>query len=200
MRKPSDYPIKKNGLDWDTLPIVLIIIGLMLAVTGLHNLKQYCESTVELPELVAEPIVVEETEEIIEETVVVEEQAEPQIQDRDILAMVVMAEAGGEKFIGKVAVAAVVLNRASMWDMTIGEVATQENQFVYPYYGTVSVACYEAVDFAMQNRDMFPSNMVYFRSFKYHEDLGEPYIQIGGHFFSTEGIPEWEFESLGGGD
>lgn len=197
MRKPSEYPIKKNGPDWDTLPIVLIIIGLILAVTGLYNLEQYCESIVELPELKAEPIVVEKTEEIIEETVVVEEQAEPRIPDRDILAMVVMAEAGGEKFIGKVAVAAVVLNRASMWDMTIGEVATQEDQFVYPYYGTVSVACYEAVDYAMQNRDLFPSNMLYFRNFKYHENIGEPYIQIGGHFFSTEKEPEWELENLG---
>ena len=135
------------------------------------------------PELV---ILESEEEEIIEET----------ISDRDILAMVVMAEAGGEKFIGKVAVAATVLNRSCQWGKTIESIVSEEGQYVYPYYGTVSAACYEAVDYAMENRDLFPKNMFYFRNTKYH-DFGEPYIQIGRHYFSTDGLPEYDLESLG---
>lgn len=200
MQKKSKFPIeKKNVADWDALPIVLLLIGLILAVAGLRGLKGYLEEKVYTPGLTAYPIESSgrEEEELETGTVAIEEQAAPEISDRDIIAMVVMSEAGGEKFIGKVAVAAVVLNRASESGMTIEEVVTQENQFVYPYYGTVSAACYEAVDFAMRDRDLFPRNMLYFRSFKYHEDLGTPYIQIGGHYFSTEGEPEFDIETLG---
>ena len=191
-----------NGVDWETLPIVFLIILLILIATLAYNIKEaMIESREDLPQLEAVPIEQEEEtpdkEEVFEETVTLEEEAEPRLSDRDIIAMVVMAEAGGEKFVGKVAVAAVVINRSRERGMTIEEVCTEEDQFVYPYYGTVSLSCYEAVDYAMEHMSLFPKNMLYFRNTMYHEKYGIPYTQIGGHYFSTEGEPEWEIETLG---
>ena len=105
--------------------------------------------------------------------------------DIEIIATIVAAEAGNQEMVGKVAVAMVVLNRASIWNKSIYAVATQKNQFAYPYYGKVSDDCYKAVDIAIKNRSLFPENMVYFRTKHYHS-FGEPYMQIGDHYFSLE--------------
>lgn len=201
MKKESELSKKhnKDGMDWDNLPIILLCIGAILLLTAFWNIRKLEEEKLQdIPELKSEPIVTEETEEeLIEETVEIEEKCEPRITERDMIAMVVMGESRGEKFIGKVAVAAVVLNRSETRKMSIEGVCSEEGQFVYPYYGTVSVSCYEAVDYAMEHRDVFPKNMVYFRNTMYHQDFGIPYTQIGGHYFSTEGEPEWDMETLG---
>ena len=105
--------------------------------------------------------------------------------DIEIIATIVAAEAGNQEMVGKVAVAMTVLNRASLWNKSIYAVATQKNQFCYPYYGKVSDDCYKAVDIAIKNRNLFPENMVYFRTKHYHT-FGEPYMQIGDHYFSLE--------------
>lgn len=192
MVKKSDFPKRNTDLDLDSFPIILAAVVGILIITALYGLNARAEET---DKLKAEPI--PEKVEIIEETVVIEEKAEKEtISDRDILAMVVMAEAGSEKFIGKVAVAEVVLNRARADQMTVEEVVTSPSQFSYPYYGTVSLACYEAVDYAMDHRNLFPRNMLYFRNTKYH-NFGTPYEQIGNHYFSTEGDAEWDNETLG---
>lgn len=105
--------------------------------------------------------------------------------DIEIIATIVAAEAGNQEMVGKVAVAMTVLNRASLWNKSIYAVATQKNQYCYPYYGKVSDDCYKAVDIAIKNRSLFPENMVYFRTKHYHT-FGEPYMQIGDHYFSLE--------------
>ena len=105
--------------------------------------------------------------------------------DIEIIATIVAAEAGNQEMVGKVAVAMTVLNRASLWNKSIYSVATQKNQYCYPYYGKVSDDCYKAVDIAIKNRNLFPENMVYFRTRHYHS-FGEPYMQIGDHYFSCE--------------
>lgn len=105
--------------------------------------------------------------------------------DIKIIATIVQAEAGNQEMVGKVAVAMTVLNRSSLWKKSIYEVATQKNQYCYPYYGKVSDDCYKAVDIAIKNRSLFPNNMVYFRTKHYHT-FGEPYMQIGDHYFSCE--------------
>ena len=105
--------------------------------------------------------------------------------DIEIIATIVAAEAGNQEMVGKVAVAMTVLNRASLWNKSIYAVATQKNQYCYPYYGKVSDDCYKAVDIAIKNRSLFPENMVYFRTKHYHS-FGEPYMQIGDHYFSLE--------------
>lgn len=200
MKKESEFPRnhRKEGMDWENLPIILLVIGAILLLTAFWNFKKLEEEKLEdLPALTSEPIAIEEPEEVIEvETVVIEEKCEPRFTERDMIAMVVMAESGRERFIGKVAVAAVVLNRSDLWNKSIEEICSQEGQFVYPYMGNVTYSCYEAVDYAMQHRDMFPMNMLYFRNTMYH-DFADPYIQIGNHYFSTDGAPEWELETLG---
>ena len=128
-----------------------------------------------------EPIVRGEV--IIEETVVLEQEA-PLISDDELMAKVVMAEAGCEPLIGKVAVAATILNRADKWDMTIYEVLTQPHQYASPAY-IVDEECYKAVELARENRDLFPEDMLWFRTKHYHT-FGEPYTVIGSHWFSTE--------------
>lgn len=164
----------------------LFFIGL-LAMTFIYNLVNI--ETPELPELHHEPIPVaievEENEEVQEVEEEIQEVKEPVLSDEEILAMVVMAEAGNQPFLGKVAVASVVLNRCDAWGLTVETVVSQEGQFAYPYYGTVSKDCYRAVEVAMENRDLFDSNMLYFRNTKYHS-FGKPYLQLFDHYFSLE--------------
>ena len=138
------------------------------------------------PTLEATPIeTAEEITEVKEEPEIIEEVEEkaPIMSDEDIIAMVVMAEAGNQDMLGKVAVATVVLNRADYFGTTIESVVKEPNQFSFPYYGTVSEDCYRAVEIAQANRDLFPATMMYFRNTKYHS-FGIPYEQIGDHFFS----------------
>ena len=120
---------------------------------------------------------------IIEETVVLEQEAPLKSED-ELMAAVVMAEAGNEPFVGKIAVASVILNRSEKWDKTIYEVLTAPNQFASPAY-IVNEECYKAVEFARENRDLFPDDMLWFRTTKYHR-YGEPYAVIGSHYFNTE--------------
>ena len=197
----SQFPKKedKQNITLWIFAIVVMVITVTLVVVffvGLHFMNQEKEEE-EIPTVIAEPIKTEA--QLVIEKVEKKSYAEPEITDRDIMAMVVMAESGSEKFIGKVAVAATILNRASEWDMTIKEVVEMQGQYSYPYYGAVSHSCYEAVDYAMENRDMFPKNMLYFRNKHYHT-FGNPYIQIGHHYFSTDGEPEFEIEGLGKND
>lgn len=131
--------------------------------------------------LIGQPIVRGEV--IIEETVVLEQEA-PLISEDDLMAKVIQAEAGNEPLIGKVAVAATILNRAEKWDMTIYEVLIQPHQYASPAY-IVDEECYKAVELARENRDLFPEDMLWFRTKHYHT-FGEHYTVIGSHYFSTE--------------
>ena len=172
--------------DWESLPIVLIAIAGIIASVAIYNNIHKIVATNELPELSSEPIVTEAPE-IIEK--VPEEPKEapaPVLSDEDIMAAVVMAEAGNQEMIGKVAVAMVILNRCDYWGMTVESVVNQEGQFAYPYYGTITEDCYTAVRIAQENRELFPEDMLYFRNTKFH-DFGEPYLQIQSHYFSRKG-------------
>ena len=121
-----------------------------------------------------------------------EKEAEPEpdpepvihLTDDDIIAAVVMGEAGNQDLLGKTAVAATVLNRADYFGLTVEEVVSAEGAYnAWPYYGLISSDCYRAVEIARENRDLFPQTMMYFKTKSYHS-FGEPYEQIGDHFFS----------------
>lgn len=104
--------------------------------------------------------------------------------DDDIIAAVVMGEAGNQDLLGKTAVAATVLNRADYFGLTVEEVVSAEGAYnAWPYYGLISSDCYRAVEIARENRDLFPETMMYFKTKSYHS-FGEPYEQIGDHYFS----------------
>lgn len=104
----------------------------------------------------------------------------------ELLARVCMSEAGNEPFLGKVAVVATVLNRCDNWGLTTEEVVYSPNQYWLGNNGAPSEECFQAVAFAIENRDIFPADMMYFRNKHYHS-FGKPYTQIGAHYFSTSG-------------
>lgn len=107
--------------------------------------------------------------------------------DRLLIAKVVQAEAGTEPFVGKVAVASTILNRAEMREMSIHDVVYEKNQYASPWVGTIENEVMDAVDFAYENRDLFPRNMFFFRTNHFHRlAFTDDYCQIGAHYFSTD--------------
>ena len=102
----------------------------------------------------------------------------------DEMAKAVMGESGSEPLVGKVAVAATILNRMEYYNQTVYQAL--EAYDAYPYYGVVTEECYRAVEIAIENRDLFPRDMMYFRTMHYH-NFGVPYVQIGNHYFSCKG-------------
>ena len=185
----EDRPKKKFLSSSSQIALVLVcawaVIAIMFGVL-LHYLNE------EIPEydggLKGEPIqtVFEDTVEIITDEVSFNQ--ETQMSDESILAHLCMAEAGNQPLCGKVAVVVTVLNRANLWDKSVYEVATQKNQYAYPYYGIVDEECYKAVEIAYMavEAGVFPEDMLYFRTNHYHK-FGEPYCIIGSHYFSVVG-------------
>ena len=104
----------------------------------------------------------------------------------------VMAEAGGECFEGKVAVAIVVLNRikSNEFPADIESVITQPKQFSPVESGkwqriTASVECFEAVDVALSNADN-GQGALFFESCtgeSWQSNNREYLYQIGNHRF-----------------
>ena len=147
------------------------------------------ESIAEPLKIIEEPVIEEEiTQEVNEEPVeeVIEEEPEPYVHmtDDDIIAAVVMGEAGNQDLLGKTAVAATILNRADYFGLTIEQVVNADNAYnAYPYTGVVTADCYRAVEIARENRDLFPTTMMFFKTKDYH-GFGEHYNKIGDHYFS----------------
>lgn len=171
--------------DRENLRFVVWFVALLLVVTGLSVLYVSKKHPKEEFVLKAEPIKQVTAAEIVEEVTEIEEEEPkaPILTDQELIAMVVMAEAGNQDMLGKVAVASVVLNRCDYFGLTVESVVKAKGQFSFPYYGTVSEDCYRAVEIAEQSRDLFPATMLYFRNTKYH-DFGIPYEEIGDHYFS----------------
>lgn len=180
-------------MDADRVICTLLTFALFIAaVAGIYNIIHPIEVEA-IQELTSEPIqtidVAPETE--VEPIETVNELAElpthpstPFYDDDELIAMVVHAEAGGEKLIGKVAVAAVILNRCDYYGLTVESVVYAKNQFAMA--DTYSEEDLRAVEIAQENRDLFPEDMVYFRNKHYHS-FGEPYVVIGNHYFSLRG-------------
>ena len=184
----SNFPQKVNKRmnDREDLRFVVWLIALLLVVAGLSIFYVSTKQTNEDFILKAEPIKQVTAAEIVEEVTEAEEEEPkaPILSDQELIAMVVMSEAGNQDMLGKCAVASVVLNRVDYFGTTVEAVVNEPNQFSYPYYGTVSDECYRAVEIAEENRDLFPAGMLYFGAYKYH-DFGTPYENIGDHYFSV---------------
>jgi len=156
----------------------LICFAIFLIESALNSID------VKVIEVQAHPIVIEEEEEI-EETIEEPEITIPVKSDVDVIAATVEGEGGNQPLVGKVAIAATMLNRMDYTGRSAESIALEAYN-AYPYYGPVSEESYKAVEIAMNNRDLFPSDMMYFRAGHYH-DFGVPYCQIGDHYFSTKG-------------
>jgi hypothetical protein len=185
--------------NWESLVIgIIAIIGIIGAILIYNNIHGILFAD-DIPELHAEPMYVKEEltggHEIVE---VVSETAElpkdrpsknPVLSDEELEAMVVHAEAGAEEMIGKVAVVAVILNRCDAWGMTVESVIYQKDQFAIA--DSYTEEDMRAVEIAQKVRDLFPSNMLYFRNKHYHS-FGVPYMEIGGNYFSLSESEEIE--------
>lgn len=184
---------------FDILAIVMIGIFTVIACVGSYRSHTYSmqvraaeivpERITEVEYIEVEPIVIEVADEIAdevtEEPIVEKVPTVPMVKpDMQVIAEVVMSEAGNQPLVGKVAVAATLLNR--MDDSGRAAISIALEAYSYPYYGIVTDECYKAVEIAMENRDLFPADMFYFRTLHYH-DFGYPYCQIGDHYFSTRG-------------
>lgn len=157
--------------------ILTIIAGASLAIFQVHMQSL---RTVARPIRPATAYIVP----VIEETVVFKEMCSIEETDEtSLIARVVQAEAGNQAFVGKIAVAMTILNRMDYYGQTAEEVIYADNQYATP----ASIWTEEderAVEFARQNRDLFPENLIFFRTDHYHS-FGEPYTVIGDHYFSV---------------
>lgn len=106
-------------------------------------------------------------------------------ENRDLIARVVMSEAGGEPMVGKVAVVSCIFNRARIYDMSISEVILSPNQFSTADNGDPTEECYEAIDLYAQCPTLYPDDLIYFQLHSFSK-YGEDYAQIGSHYFSTQ--------------
>lgn len=110
--------------------------------------------------------------------------------DRYLLANLIYCEAGGEPYVGQVAVGSVVINRvlSSVYPDTVTGVIYQSGQFSPVASGRLALAlaegratasCYQAADEVMGGTTNV-SNCVYFRT---PVDGINPRYRIGGHIF-----------------
>ena len=106
----------------------------------------------------------------------------------NLLLRVCMSECGGkygEPLEGKIAVVETILNRCEIYGKTIEEVVYEPYQYSVANNGEPDETVEQAVDIALRE-DIYPDDMIYFRTGNYHS-FGEPYQQIGNHYFSLKG-------------
>ena len=185
--------MNKYQIRFIILCFVSAILGASLAEFQYQKWQERKASDMQMiRDELAQPIVYEsiayKTEEVVDIGVIYEEVIEFQemseVERDDLIARVVEAEAGIEPFIGKVAVATVILNRMEANNLTAEEVIYSPNQFANPAKES-SEESVRALELAERVRDLFPKNMTLFRNQHYHT-FGTPYIQIGRHYFSLD--------------
>lgn len=186
----------KCNMDWSSIPVLLAILGVLGLLYGFYSITYDVEEE-ELPELTAVPIqVVDKIESplVIDQSlpvIEVEQLKAPVLSDEDIMAIVIMCEAGNQEMIGKVAVAATILNRCDYYGETVETVVYKPNQFSFDPDTVPSEECYQAVKIALRERNLFPDTMLWFSSDGY-PNYGKPYLKIQGHYFccaEKEGLP-----------
>lgn len=109
-----------------------------------------------------------------------------------LIASVVEAEAGNQCKLGKQAVAWVIYCRYihQKGKKTLEDVIYAPHQFAKPapfvHNSTVEAVreVFCIVDGTIHGEELFPNDLYYFRTKKYHS-FGEPYEKIGDHYFST---------------
>ena len=116
-----------------------------------------------------------ESSEVSYETMLTEE-------EKELIARVVMAEAGNQDYIGKRLVADTILNRVNdpAFPNTVVGVVYQRNQFAKPA-ATYTAECYGAVETECKER--LDYDVLWFCNYKYLP-YGTPAYQHGGHYFS----------------
>ena len=112
-------------------------------------------------------------------------------EERDLVERVVAAEARGEEIEGQMAVAQVVMDRATTRNQSITQVCTAPAQFSEPYMGEISEKTKDAVFFVFDKGDR-PFELV--THFYAWEQIDAPYwtedkdfvAELGGHRFYAD--------------
>ena len=108
-------------------------------------------------------------------------------KEYNLLLRVCMSECGGkygEPLDGKIAVVETILNRSEIYGKSIEEVICEPYQYSLADNGEPDETVEQAVDIALRE-NIYPDDMIYFRTGNYHS-FGEPYQQIGNHYFSLK--------------
>lgn len=144
--------------------------------------------------LLAIPKQVQEPEEVFEADEMIISGSEYYIQmdeeDIDLMARVVMSEAGNQPGETKEAVATVILNRLNSpnYPCTIKDVVYAKNQFSTADNGKPTDDCYAAVYSALvwygTDNQVIPWCVYYFRSGHYHT-WAQNYCKLGDLYFSA---------------
>ena len=116
------------------------------------------------------------------------------MDERELLARMVWVESRGEPLEGQQAVAEVVLNRlyASNFQSSVESVIMAEGQFNSTKFlddAEPNQTQYEAVERALKGPYVTPINTVYFG--QQPSSNGTLWKRIGGHYFSTQWLPEY---------
>lgn len=93
--------------------------------------------------------------------------------ERDLVTRVVMAEARGDGYVGMLPVAQTILDRATLWDMTVTAVVTAPGQYAEPYQGEITFEAELAVG------DVFDLGVRAFEEPTTHFAEGAPYWAAG---------------------
>lgn len=167
-----------------TLQIIGIIISIPLMVFAVHeNLwaEPLPEEVITEPESAFEVVIEEKTEQEGEETMNI-------LDDMDLLADVVEAEAGNQSTLGKRLVVDVILNRIEdpRFPNTLREVLLQPHQFSVVESGAIRAVTptqdtWDAIHLEWGWR--ISREVLYFQAGGYPE-YGTPYEHVGDHYFS----------------
>lgn len=106
------------------------------------------------------------------------------IEDIELMARVTMSEASTEPYECKQAVVQTMLNRYYSEDFPNSIEEVVEGQFSTQQNGDPTVECYDAVLWGIMHPDIFPADMFWFRTNKYHK-FANGYTKIGKTYFST---------------
>ena len=104
--------------------------------------------------------------------------------DKDFLAKMVFAEAGGENWMGKLYTCSAILNHCEKSNMTLWDCGHNASHFaVAPYVDrlTPTQECYEVVNYVLNGGRI--AEICYFRTGYYHS-FGTPICKVDNHYFS----------------
>lgn len=165
--------------------MALMGLGILYGICLFRVLSQHQSSSIEVrpPEVVYEQLHQVDHDIVTVTNTTKEDEVKRTQHEIDVVAAVVESEARNQQMLGKVAVAATLFNRADATGRGVEIIAREA--YAYPYNGPISEESYRAVEIAMNNRDLFPEDMMYFRTEHYH-NFGVPYMQIQDHYFSTK--------------
>lgn len=157
--------------------IAILVFAVLLNLLGKKDISEdvnvtYCNHS----------IVIEETEDVIP---IIDKENKFNItsEEFELLAKVVMGEAGNQEEIGQRLVIDTVLNRVNdnRFPDTIYEVLTQPNQY---YVNESIIPSPEIYGYIYDELiKLYNEEVLYFRTSRYHNNT-EPLFVIGAHYFS----------------